>query len=140
MPEVTFLSETFAVPDRMAALPVMRFADAAMRGADTDTFEGQAAMYALLKSCFTEQDWERFEDIATRERATSDDLWAVVQEVFAAAAGRPTGRPSDSSDGPALTSESFAGDSSSRVVGRLEGQGRPDLALLVLKTQESLAG
>lgn len=139
MPEVTFGGETFAVPERMAALPLMRFADAAMRGVDSDSIEGLATMYALLKSCLSEEDWERFELVATRERSSNEELWDLVQEVFAAVAERPTGRPSGSSDGPASTPVNSAGDSSSRAIGRLEGQGRPDLALQVLRTQEFLA-
>lgn len=136
MPEVPFGGDLFAVAEKIAAIPLMRFADAAVRGVDSDSVEGLATMYQLLRSCLAEHEWERFQEVATRTCAGHEDLWALIQEVLAGVSERPTERPSDSSDGPALTPVRSAEGSSSRAIGRLEGQGRPDLALQVLKTQE----
>jgi hypothetical protein len=137
--DVTFCGETFAVPERVAALPLMRFADIATRGVETDSIDGLAAMYQLLQTCFTDEDWARFQHVATVNRSTHEDLWKVVEAVFEAAAERPTERPSESSDGPADTAPSSTDDSSSRVILRFEQEGRPAWALMARQAQESRA-
>lgn len=140
MAEISFHGEAFPVPERINALAYMRYAEASVRGVDSDDMEGLAVMYVLLKSCFTEQDWHRFEALCLQHNSTHAELLEVVKQIFEAVAARPTQRPSDSSDGPASTSPSSAEDSSSQVIEDLVSQGRPDLALVVKGTQEFLAG
>src|SRR2546423_1271994 len=67
------------------------------------------------------------------------DLMEVMHGITAAVAKRPTGRPSDSSAGRPTTKPNSAAKSSSRVKHRLEQQGRPDLALMVLEADEARA-
>lgn len=136
---IEYAGERFALADRIGLMPLMRFAHLARTGVDSDDMEGLDAMYALLRQCFTDEAWTKFEDAATRQRADGEELMGVVKQAIEAIAARPTGRPSDSSDGPESTSESSAGDSSSPVIDRLERQGRPDLALIVAQAEESRA-
>lgn len=138
MTAVDFLGEQFKVADKVGALPLMRFAKVARAGVDASELEGLAAMYDLLGQVIHPDDWSRFEDHADRVHADGDQLLGLVQEVFALMAARPTGRSSDSSDGPQTIEPSSTGDSSSPVISRLNDQGRPDLALLVRRHQESL--
>jgi hypothetical protein len=79
--------------------------------------------------------WDDFEAHATRERADdAAELFGVVQKVMAILSERPTSRPSASSDGPPQTAPTSEEDSSSvEVVRRLKSQGRPDLAMAVLR-------
>lgn len=133
---ITFAGEEFEVADKIGLMPLMRFAHLARAGVDADDMEGLDAMYSLLRQCLTDDAWLRFEDAATRSRADGDELMAVVKEAIAVMTARPTGRPSDSSDGPQIMSENSADDSSSQVIARLERQGRPDLALMVTQAQE----
>lgn len=138
MTTVDFLGEQFKVADKVGALPLMRFAKVARAGVDAGELEGLAAMYDLLGQVIHPDDWSRFEDHADKEHADGDQLLALVQEVFALMAARPTGRSSDSSDGPQTIEPSSTDDSSSPVISRMNERGRPDLALLVRKRQESL--
>ena len=140
MTTVDFLGAEFKVADKVGALPLMRFAKVARAGVDASELEGLAAMYDLLGQVIHPDDWARFENHADREHADGDQLLALVQEVFALMAARPTGRSSDSSGGPQTIEPSSPVDSSSPVIHRLNEQGRPDLALLVRKRQESLRG
>lgn len=81
--------------------------------------------------------WDEFEAHATRERADDPaELLGVVQKVMTILSERPTSRPSGSSAGPQQTAPTSAEDSSSlEVVRRLKSQGRPDLAMAVLRQQ-----
>jgi hypothetical protein len=134
-----FLGESFAVAERVSTLALMRFAKIASAGVDVDDMAGLAAMYDLLQQAVDPSDWARFESHADAQRVQSDDLLAVIQEVLPIIAARPTGRPSDSSDGRPRTSEPSADDSSSQVIARLEQRGRPDLALMVDEAQRARA-
>lgn len=126
-----FLGESFDVAERVSTLALMRFAKVASAGVDVDDMAGLAAMYDLLQQAVAPSDWSRFEAHADAQRVQSDDLLAVIQEVLPIIAGRPTGQPSASSAGRQSRSEPSADDSSSQVIARLEGKGRPDLALMV---------
>jgi len=79
--------------------------------------------------------WDEFEAHATRERADdAGELFGVVQKVMAILSQRPTTRPSDSSAGPPVTAPTSTESSSSvEVVRRLKSEGRPDLAMAVLR-------
>lgn len=81
--------------------------------------------------------WDAFEAHATRERVDDPgELFGVVRRVMAILSERPTTRPSDSSAGPPETAPTSTADSSSlEVVRRLKSQGRPDLAMAVLRQQ-----
>lgn len=136
---VTFAGEEFALSDRIGLMPLMRFAHVARSGVDSGDMEALDAMYRLLEQCFTEESWLRFEDAATKARADGDELMGVVKDAIQTISARPTGRPSDSSDGPPAMTESSADDSSSPVIARLVSEGRPDLALIVSMAQESRA-
>ena len=139
MTTVDFLGESFRVADRVGALPLMRFAKIAKSGVDANELDGLVAMYDLLGQVIHAEDWARFEDHADDQHADGDQLLELVQEALALVAARPTGRLSDSSDGPQTIEPRSTDVSSSPVISRLNEQGRPDLALLVRKRQESLS-
>lgn len=141
---VEWLGEEFHVAERVGHLALMRFAHLADGGADTRSMESLAAMYDLLEQTVHPDDWRRFERHANAQRADTDQLFQMVKDVFAVLAGRPTGRPSASSDGPRITEPNSTDDSSSPdtdhpMVTVLNDKGRPDLALMVRRAQESLA-
>jgi hypothetical protein len=137
---VDFFGKDFRVAERVGLMPMMRFAVLAKTGIDANEMEALAAMHDLLKNCIDDDDWPRFEQHASEKRADGDDLMEVVGKVMVALADRPTGRSSDSSDGPRIIEPSSTDDSSSPVIHRLNDKGRPDLALMVRKREESLAG
>lgn len=142
MPEgrcVSFCGEDFDLVETTGAMPWMRYAKAAQSGVDTDSMEGLALIYDLLKASIVDEQWPRFEQLATDNRSTNDQMWEVMVRVLEVVSERPTSRPSASSDGPSDTQASSAVDSSSRVIARLEEQGRPDLANVVLLAREHSA-
>lgn len=90
-----------------------------------------------LRACVHEDDFDQFWKLARRNRQTSADLTQIFRQVLEAVTDRPTQQPSDSSDGPVSIGTKSTGGSSSAVVRRLEAQGRPDLALAVVRAQEA---
>lgn len=134
MPSVEFLGEGFTISERIGLMPLMRFAKAAKSGVDTDDLAGLTAMYDLLEQCIAPEDWQKFEEHATKQRADGEQLMGFVAEVMAVITDRPTSRPSDSSAGPSTTPASSTDASSRQVINRFESSGRPDLALMVERT------
>jgi hypothetical protein len=149
---VTLGGEEFRAAEKVPLMALMQFAhigDKAARG-DATEFEQWAVLYTLCESVIHADDWGRFQAAALREHADDKALMLIVRQVLRGETGRPTRRPSDSSDGPGSTPESSEPDSSSpeeeepeprpdlhtRVVRRLEAEGRPDKALMVLMAQE----
>jgi hypothetical protein len=119
---------------------LLEFADAATSGADSELLSGAASVMRLLKAAVHGDDWERFRSSARKNKArVRDHLMPVVLGAYAQPIDRPTGLPSDSSDGQPATAPNSADDSSSRVIARLEEQGRPDLALVVAQSNGLVA-
>lgn len=133
---VDFHDEQYRITDKVGAMPLMRFSKLAQSG-DVSEQDALIAMYDLIEACFDPIDWERFQQAAMKHRADSDELMAVVSQVFLVLADRPTSRPSDSSDGPLTTAPSSTSTHVDRAIARLDG--RPDLQLMVTKAQEAMA-
>lgn len=80
-------------------------AQAAMDGADRDLISSSndllAGMHAYVRGCLPDEaSWQRFNGVCRRDAVEIDELMDVCAAIFQAVAGRPTRRPSDSSDGP----------------------------------------
>lgn len=133
---ITWQDQQWAVPDRINQRLVYKFLTLAAKGATTDDVEGAALFTRLLDQCVTPDDADRFERVCDEVRATDEDLLDLVRMVMSAIGERPTSRSSGSAAGPQATPASSAADSSSQVIASLEAKGRPDLALVVLETQE----
>jgi hypothetical protein len=134
--KVSFKGAEFAISDKIGLMPLMKFARAAQSGLDSADMQGLAAMLDLLEQCIADDEWPRFDAHATKTRADDEELLQVVKDVTAILTERPTSRPSDSSAGPQQTAPTSEEDSSAlEVVRRLKSQGRPDLAMAVLRQQ-----
>lgn len=103
----------FEVADRIALMPLLRFAHLSKRGLDSSDMESLAVMYDLLQTCFTELAWVEFEATATAHRADDEELLAVVGKAIAVISARPTMSPSASAAGPSTTSGNSTESSSS---------------------------
>lgn len=132
---IDFKGETFRTADRIGLMPLMKFAHVAEDGVSSSDMAGLAAMYDLLGDCLHPEDWGRFQAVAVREKADGDDLLAVVTKVVEQMTARPTGPPSDSSDGQPPAGPSSPGDSFSQAMEHLGG--RPDLASIVVAAREA---
>jgi len=135
---VTWKGQQYRVADKIGAMPLLRFAKAADSGLDVNDLEGYAATYDLLEQCLTPDDWQRFQRHATTCRASADEILELMKSTYQAMTGRPTVRPSVSSDGPTPTAESSADDSSSPVMRVIESipDSRPDLKLAVWESHQ----
>lgn len=102
----------YEVAERVALMPMLRFAHLAKKGADSADMEAMAAMYDLLRAVFTDDAWEQFQQDASDERADAEQLLGLVQKAITVISARPTSRPSDSTPGPQTTTESSTGSSS----------------------------
>lgn len=90
----------------------------------------------LWRQLLHAEDFEEFWRLTRVHRQTSEDLGRLFAGLMAEITGRPTRRPADSSAGPASTTPNSADISSERAIARLEAQGRPDLALAVVRARE----
>lgn len=111
----SFHGERFTLPARIGSLPLMQFAAAAEADVNIESMQGKASVYALIRAVVDPGDWPRFEKTANAHAADTAELLDVCTAVLVHFAGRPTVRPSDSSDGPPATTENSKGDSSSRA-------------------------
>lgn len=137
---VQALGAKFKVAEKVGLAPLMRFAKVAQVGTDSMSLEGLAAMYDLLGNCFLDTaEFERFLNLATEQRAGSDELFDVVKTMIEAISARPTGQPTASSDGLRITNGKSSDASYLRVIRQHESEGRPDLALVYVKAQEQRA-
>lgn len=157
-PTVELRGKRFRVREQgVSLLALMKFATLAKKQAATrredpaasggDDMEGLAALYALLRSCIHDDDWQAFEDHANDVGAGSEDLMHVVTGAVQAAAGRPTQQLSGSPAGQSTTAPSSAGGSfgqgssirqgDMRVQLDLERRGRPDLGLVIKRAREA---
>jgi hypothetical protein len=147
---VEFCGVDWRIGERVGLRPMMRYARVAKRQMQraksggtsdgTDEIEALDATLSLLEQCVHPDDWEKFEQVTSAAGVDQEGYMDFAGRVMAQLADRPTGRSSDSSDGPRIIEPSSTDDSSSPVIHRLNDKGRPDLALMVRKRQESLAG
>jgi len=135
MTSVEFFGEQFDLNAEVSEFALMEFAEAAADGLDADAMAGMAAMMRLIKECVVKADVARFLKSARKNRASSKDLLPVLTATFEQATERPTGLPSDSSDGqPAIVPSSVV-KPADKGLERLAG--RPDLQLAVLHTRSA---
>lgn len=91
------------------------------------SLDRMACMYEFMQGCLPDEDeWQRFQRTAIKHRVQADELMQVCSAIFAAASGRPTSRPSGSSDGPSNTGDTSTGVSASP--GPTGGPRPPDTA------------
>jgi hypothetical protein len=147
-PVVEFAGRWFrcAVPG-VSTFALLEFADVAKDGLSSESLEGMAALYELLRDCIDPADWPAFRAHARTSGASGESLMFVIRDAVAAVSGRPTQPPSASPGGRSTTVPSSAAGSSSpgspirqgdpRVQTDLEARGRPDLALVVKHAGEA---
>ena len=129
MTSVEFFGESFDLNDTVSEFALMEFAEAAADGLDADAMAGMAAMMRLIKECIVEADLARFLKSARANRARSEDLLPIFKATFEQVTERPTGLPSDSSDGQTVIVPSSVVKPADKGLEHFAG--RPDLQLAV---------
>jgi hypothetical protein len=102
----TLCGEVFTVSDRDLTVSIGRFARTIRPGMDSSDMESVSRMIGLLEAVVIDDDKQRFLDTAESKGADSELLFKIVAAVIEANTGRPTGQPSDSSDGSSTTGAS----------------------------------
>lgn len=98
MASVELSGETFQLRSKVPPFITMSFARATRDSTDASQMDQLAAMLDLLQGALRKDEWPRFVKMAS-DIEEEDDLLVVVNAVFEALADRPTGQPSESSDG-----------------------------------------
>jgi hypothetical protein len=101
---VTFMGESFKLPDRIAYMAFLIFAKASKMGLDTDDEMGMAAMYDMIHGCLNPEDEKRFDNLALDKRASGEEIFDFVAQVMERVSARPTRSPGDSSQQAPSTS------------------------------------
>lgn len=94
------LDQSSSPAQRAVAQDELTAAETAVSTANT---MHMAAMYSYIRECIGDAQWPRFRAVVLREAVDDDELMDVCADIFSAVAGRPTRRPSGSSDGPSST-------------------------------------
>lgn len=111
----SFCGERFQIADQQGSMPMLRFAAAATSGVQTDDLEALAVTHDMIRDCLADGEWPRFQRVATVNRARTEDLMPICRVIWQVLSGRPTIRPSDSSDGPSSIGENSPEPSSSEA-------------------------
>lgn len=138
-----FYGDTFTVREQVSALPLMKYAHAAVQNSSNEAYE-LAAIYEFIRSTVLPEEWDRFERVAIDNAADEAVLIQVTRAIYMAVTSRPTKRPSDSSAGPQPTTNGSNPGSSSPATGPAsavwpKSPVRPDLAVEMLSVDELAA-
>lgn len=122
---IRFYGQEFARNPEVSEFALMEFAEAASAGTDSDDLAGMAALLRFAVEVVGEKDRARFRSTARTNKASSDDLIAML--TLGVAGERPTEAPSDSSGGRTVIEPKSAPSSVEPVTAF---PGRPDLQLV----------
>lgn len=85
MPDVEFGGETFRVAESVAAMAMMRLVRAVKDGgSDENLGVIVAALDDVFEQLLAPADWERFQQVAMRSRASLDDMIQFMRDARAA--------------------------------------------------------
>jgi hypothetical protein len=133
MTSVEFFGESFEFRPKVSQWALGKFARAAANQEQEQTpqsaMQGMVAMMDLIERCITVDDWPRFDAIADANDVDLPDLITVLQGAFQQETERPTGLPSDSSDGQTVIVPSSVVKPADKGLEHFAG--RPDLQLAV---------
>ncbi len=99
---VDLSGDTFLLRAKVPPFVAMAFARAMRDSSGLSVADKDAALLDLLEGVIAKDQWPRFRRMAS-EIEEVDELLSVVNQVFEALADRPTGQPSESSDGLTTT-------------------------------------
>jgi hypothetical protein len=132
-----FFDLTVRVNPTFGQLDLVDFMESA-RAVEQDDPSAMALVKDVLRAAVHPDDFDAFWRVAKTEQQDVEDLMAVLHAIVEALAERPTSQPSDSSAGlPTTAPRSSGGSDALAAKRRLEEQGRPDLAVAVLRREMS---
>lgn len=102
----------YEVAEKVGIAPLVKFAQLAKRGEDSMSMEALATMGDIILAVLTDESYAAYMDDAGTNRADSDDMFAFVSRAIEVISARPTSPRSDSTPGPATTTENLTESSS----------------------------
>jgi hypothetical protein len=138
-----WFGHTIRVGESFSDLRLIDFLEQAEGIDGSDTAGSMRALKGFLTSVVHPDDWATFWQACLDNGQGITDLMGLIKAITEATVTEKTGRPSkrrsDSSAGRRAIKGSSKGDSSSRVIRRLEKHGRPDLAVVVEMARDAQA-
>ena len=141
MATFTYFGEKFTYADEYPAFEYAEFCEALADGEDSEGARATGVALRFALGCVAEKDRARFRQVSRKNRAKTDD-WLKVSaawEKTAEETERPTGLPSDSSDGQSDTAESSGSQPVASVTSLPEPEKprpvRADLALAAARSR-----
>ncbi|MGC5012514.1 hypothetical protein ACLQ2R_17260 [Streptosporangium sp. DT93] len=118
---------TFVGEGDISVMDMSEYARLATQGVDSESPEGVAILADVYKGLLGDRVYNRFRMHCRKHGTDGETLVTILQDLISAAADRPTGRPSDSSDGPqtapaTVTAVSFSRGTVEQVAAKQEPQ------------------
>ena len=135
MSTFTYFGEEFTYADEFPVFEFAEFQEALADDEDSNSGRATGVALRLAVASVAPQDRGRFRKVSRAKRAKVEDWLAVFRDWTAEESERPTGQPTDSSDGPSVTEQPSAPEPVASVTPvRLV---RPDIALLESRSRAS---
>jgi len=90
----------FKAVAELAPLDLAEFARLARDGIDSESVQGAAIIADILGAVLGEATYQQFRAHCRRHQTPPEKIVAIIGDLIGDLGERPTGRPSDSSDGP----------------------------------------
>lgn len=135
MATFTYMGEEFTYADEFPAFEYAEFAEACADGEDSESARATGVALRFAVGCVAEKDRARFRQVSRKSRAKVDDWLAVAWAWTVEESERPTGQPSDSSDGQPGTVEKSGSEPVASVTSLTERPVRGDLALAAARSR-----
>jgi hypothetical protein len=134
-----YFGEEFTYAEEFPAFEYAEFAEALADGEDSDSTRATGVALRFALGCVAGKDRARFRQVSRKNRAKSDDWMKVSAGWTVEETERPTGLPSDSSDGQPGTEENSGSQPVTSVTSLPEPEKprlvRPDLALAAARSR-----
>ncbi|HET6914862.1 MAG TPA: hypothetical protein VFH56_02115 [Acidimicrobiales bacterium] len=132
----TYMGEEFAYAEEFPAFEYAEFCEALADGEDSESARATGVALSFAVACVAAKDRARFRRLSRKNRAKVDDWMRVGAGWTVEEAERPTGLPSDSSDGQSDTVEKSASQPVASVTSLTEQRPvRGDAALAVARSR-----
>lgn len=138
-PTISFRGQVFTLAETSNPGVLMEYASKLNNGVHPESLEGLGALWDVIETNVSAEDWPRMRQVIRNERVGGDELLELTSRILQVFADRPTGRPSGFSDGRENTEVRSEGDSVSRAKERFEQKGRPDQAAFLMVVSEQTA-
>jgi len=133
-----YFGESFAYAEEFPTFEYAEFAEALADGEDSESTRATGVALRFAVGCVAEKDRARFRRVSRQHRAKAEDWMKVSAGWTAEETERPTGLPSDSSDGQPSIAETSESKPVASVTSLPEPTKprlvRPDLALAAARS------